>query len=264
MIRFASALSLSCILAITVSSAADPTWREVNGLVVIEAEAVTMNGTWTVKTSPLTGFTGSGYIEAGSSGTLLYTISFATAATYRFNWRNAAEHTTDYNDTYVRMTGPSVTMLAGGGAPCLTSGFAKVFNNAGGDVWAWQTKNCDNTSKQIDFVIAQAGTYVFEVKYRSTRHKIDRIVFFDQSKVSETASHVLTLAQTLDNGTNSVESSTRGEQSVTRQLHPEMSVFALDGRLLGQYKQLRFSDKLLLNGTVIIGGQLMNGAQMYH
>jgi hypothetical protein len=175
-------------------------FAEVNGLVVIEAESAQMDGDWEIKTGPLSNYTGDGYIEAGSNGTLTYTIAFANTGTYHFQWRSAAPHNTEHNDSFIRMTGPSLDIKSGGGSPCKTGDWLKVFNNAGGDKWAWQTKNCDHTSKQITVDINQTGEYTLEVKQRSTRHKIDRIILNDESKVSDSQARNLDNEETLSDG----------------------------------------------------------------
>ncbi len=195
LILFGAALSIMLFQTVR---AAD--YAEINGLVVIEAESVPMDGDWEIKTGPLNDYTGDGYIEAGSNGTLTYTIAFTNTGTYHFQWRSAAPHNTEHNDSFMRMTGPSLEIKSGGGSPCKSGDWLKVFNNAGGDNWSWQAKNCDHTSKQITVDINQPGEYTLDVRQRSTRHKIDRIVLNDESKVPDSQARNLDNEETLADG----------------------------------------------------------------
>jgi GNAT superfamily N-acetyltransferase len=63
------------------------------------------------------------------------------SGTYHFQWRSAAPHNTEHNDSFIRMTGPSLEIKSGGGSPCNTGDWLKVFNNAGG-VAAGETVGC--------------------------------------------------------------------------------------------------------------------------
>jgi hypothetical protein len=173
-------------------------FAEEDGLVVMEAESVPMDGDWTVKQS-VSDYTGTGYIEAGNSGTLQYPITFFNTGTYSFQWRVSSPHKTEHNDSFVRMTGPSVQTRSGGGSPCYTGDWIKVYG-AGGSSWSWDARNCDNTQKHVTFTINQPGDYLFEIKQRSTRHKIDRIVINDESRVSTSSARNLSQAPTLSDG----------------------------------------------------------------
>lgn len=174
------------------------TYAEHDGLVVMEAEAVPVDGDWRVKTE-IDGYTGDGYIEAGNSGTLQYSITFHNTGTYQFQWRASAPHKTEHNDSFIRMTGPSVETRSGSGSPCYTGDWIKVYG-AGGSSWSWDARNCDNTQKHVSFIIDQTGDYVFEIKQRSTQHKIDRIVMNDESRVSRNSARDLSQGETLSDG----------------------------------------------------------------
>jgi hypothetical protein len=171
----------ACILGCAVRLPA-ASYAEIDGLVLMEAEETDMDGDWQVKTA-ISGYTGSGYIEAGNSGTLQYPITFHHTGVYEFRWRVSAPHKTEHNDSYIRMTGPSVQIKSGGGSSCLNSGWAKVYG-AGEDSWSWDSRNCDHSQKHVSFTIGQTGDYLFEIKQRSTQHKIDRIIMCDESRIS--------------------------------------------------------------------------------
>jgi hypothetical protein len=184
------------VFALCVSFAEDVKFEEVNGLVVMEAESVPLDGNWQLKTGPLTNYTGTGYIQSVSSGTNVYPIAFKNTGVYHFMWRNAAPHKTENNDSYIRMVGGESVIKSENRNACLSGGWAKVFNNASGDKWSWQTRNCDGTYNHIFIHINKPGDYTLEVKKRSSNHKIDRIVFNNRDKISDQAAQELTLQET--------------------------------------------------------------------
>jgi hypothetical protein len=91
---------------------ADCDFREVDGVVVIEAESLPLTESWETRTAE-TGFTGSGYIQwTGSSfnndpthGVMEVTLCLEGASRYRLQWHTRigiGNDTTEHNDSWVQ------------------------------------------------------------------------------------------------------------------------------------------------------------------
>ncbi len=179
------------------SSGCDATYNEVNGLVIIEAENLTLNTGWSIGATK-TGFTGAGYITYTGSPSfstpgnnpITATIKINNPGTYLFEWRNTigvTGTTTDDNDTWVRFNDASEFFATRGGNTIFPqgSGQTPVVNGTGGSnwfkiyannqAWTWQTNTNDNVPYEIYVRFDTPGTYSMELSARSANHFIDRI-----------------------------------------------------------------------------------------
>ena len=190
------------------------TFRETNGLVVIEAEAGQADG-WAEKTVR-NGYTGSGYLEwtgsdqfnAPGTGAINYQIYIGQPGTYRFQWRsrNAANNnSTEHNDTWLRF--PDATDFYGqkgnskvyphgsGKSPnpngAGSAGWFKVYTNQG-SAWEWQTTTSDRQNYPIYASFESPGVYTLQVSGRSKGHAIDRMVLSHSSRSASDAATIHT------------------------------------------------------------------------
>jgi len=89
------------------------TYEDVNGLIIIEAENLAINGTnWNVKTE-FEGYTGYGYLSwdgnnnfnSPGNGLISTTLKINTPGTYRFRWHSKVgngSNSTEHNDSWLR------------------------------------------------------------------------------------------------------------------------------------------------------------------
>lgn len=183
-------------------------FKEVNGLVIMEAESVPMDGDWVIQ-KKIANYSGTGYVMANTNGVLKYEITFTNTGTYHFNWRNSAPHQTEHNDSHIRIVGPNATIKSESNAACTEKvnrvTWVKVFANpktSQYNQWIWQARNCDHTKNRVFIQVNTPGVYTLEVKQRSDKHKIDRIVLNDLSKVSDSEAQNLSKSETVNDGSD--------------------------------------------------------------
>jgi hypothetical protein len=181
---------------------------EQNGLVIVEAEAVSNLNGWTLGSNgDVTGsfieWTGPNRLNgsgAGTQGLLEYYVQINTPGVYRFNWRSNivdGQPGSDHNDSWVRVLvqpdsnyyaekqgnriyprGSQAFINGLGGAPNGSSGngFFKVYRS-GNDSFKWDAKTSDNDGTPVYVNFASAGVYTVQIAGRSNGHKIDRFGF---------------------------------------------------------------------------------------
>ena len=174
-------------------------YEDDNGLVVIEAENLAIDGTnWSVKFN-FSDFTGAGYLSwdgnnnfnSPGNGLISTEIRINTPGTYRFRWRsrigtgsNSTEHNdswlrfADASDFYAEKNGNRIYPNGSGQTPnpngSSSNGWFKAYLS-GSTNWTWSTQTSDNDAHQIYVVFETAGIYTMEISGRSKDHLIDRI-----------------------------------------------------------------------------------------
>lgn len=172
---------------------------EKNGVVIVEAESLTIAQGW-VSSSSVGGYTGNGYIDwqgadsfnTPGKGTISAKIKINTPGTYLFQWRNKVgegTNTTERNDSWLRFPdadnffgkrGSSTIYPKGSGKSpnpkgASSDGWFKVF--LGGTTnWTWASSTSDYDAHKIYVTFDSPGIYTMEVSGRSKHHLIDRIV----------------------------------------------------------------------------------------
>lgn len=192
-------------------------YEERNGMVVIEAENLTVPAGWQRKTVA-SGYTGSGYIEWVNSannsrpgiGLIETTISITKTGKYFFKWRSKVgkgTSATEHNDTWLRFPNASnfyaegrriVYPYGSGKTPnpngAGSEGWFKVFSS-GTTNWTWSTNTSDNENLQIVVEFNTPGVYKLQISARADAHLLDRMVIYHSSVTSSTAQD-LTIAET--------------------------------------------------------------------
>ncbi|WP_067151781.1 malectin domain-containing carbohydrate-binding protein [Pseudotamlana agarivorans] len=175
-------------------------YEEVDGLVVIEAENLSLPTGWNVENTT-TGFTGSGYIswaggESFSSpgqGVITTKIKINAAGTYLLQWRTRIGEGNNIianndNDAWVRFNDASEFYAKQGNRIIYPqgSGQTPVANGSGGDnwfnlytyfgFWNWLTITNEYSPYAIYVDFDAPGIYTMEISARSENYSIDRIV----------------------------------------------------------------------------------------
>ncbi len=175
------------------------TYEDVDGLIVIEAENLPIDGTdWSIK-SNFNDFTGTGYLSwdgnnnfnSPGNGLITTKIRINTPGTYRFRWRsrigngtNSTEHNdswlrfADASDFYAEKNGNRIYPNGSGQTPnpngSSSDGWFKAYLS-GSTNWTWSTQTSDNDAHQIFVEFDAVGIYTMEISGRSKDHLIDRI-----------------------------------------------------------------------------------------
>jgi uncharacterized protein YjdB len=173
-------------------------YQEINGLVVIESENLTLPSNWTQQNS-FSGFTGNGYISwIGSqffstpgNGLVSTQIYINTPGVYRFQMRSRVGNgnsNTEHNDTWLRFPDASDFFALKGTNKIYPKGSGKTPNPNGAGSngwfkvymnslnWTWSTMTSDNDPHDIYVQFNAPGVYTMELSARSSFHLIDRIV----------------------------------------------------------------------------------------
>ncbi|MFT5052165.1 MAG: hypothetical protein ACI8QZ_003597 [Chlamydiales bacterium] len=167
-----------CVLAALLASTAtaqDPcAWQAENNLVVVEVEAVSITGAWTVETQ-FAGFTGSSYyrwsgpnhFSQPGNGILSYAVEVHEAGRFELRIHNRHENSdsTEENDCWVRMDGGS---------------WIKLYSNGSGTVsnWNWKSRFEINGSHSDAGFDLSLGRHELQISGRSTGFMIDRFNFY--------------------------------------------------------------------------------------
>ncbi|MGV3558193.1 putative Ig domain-containing protein [Larkinella arboricola] len=195
-------------------------YEEKNGLVVIETENLTLVPGWQKRTSEAN-YTGSGYITWVNAenfatpgiGVIETTIKITKTGKYTFQWRSKVGQGTagnEHNDSWLRFpdasdfyaeknglivypkgTGKTPVAFGAGG-----DGWFKIFYNAAGLVWAWNSFANDEDGMPVKVEFNTPGVYKLQISARASYHLIDRIVLF-HSTVNQSSAQSLTNAETL-------------------------------------------------------------------
>ncbi|WP_378181230.1 Ig-like domain-containing protein [Aquimarina sp. SS2-1] len=176
----------------------DVAYEEKNGLVIIEAENLSVPGNWKKK-SAISGFTGSGYIEwtgpdhfnDPGNGVINTKIKINTAGRYEFLWRSKVgegDSPTEANDTWLKFPDADefygqkgnerVYPKGSGQTPnpegASGEGYLKVYST-GTTNWTWATKTSDNDPHDIFVEFDTPGVYTMLISGRSKHHILDRV-----------------------------------------------------------------------------------------
>lgn len=183
------------------SESCNADFLEVDGIVVMEAEQLTLAEGWVFKTEA-DGYTGTGYIswEGGdqfstpNGGEITAGIQVQSPGTFKFQWHTKVgegSNTTESNDTWLRFAdadafygekdnGSQVFPRGSGQTPLPNGaggeGWFKVYSSGGNTDWTWSTYTSDNDGHFIYVHFDEPGLYFMEIAGRSEHHFIDRIV----------------------------------------------------------------------------------------
>ncbi len=185
--------------SMTVQRACD-VYKEENGMVTMEVESAPVSADWTLETS-LAGALGTGYyewktgnpsmgIDGSGQGVLDYEFEITDPGTYRFLFRASAPDTREHNDAWMRFPdNPGEARKSNGGSLDILNQnqWFKVYENKGGDKWAYEARTIDEDPHLIYAIIDAPGVYSVQLSGRSTMFKIDRIVLFKDTVSEETA-----------------------------------------------------------------------------
>lgn len=175
-------------------------YQDINGLVVMEAENLTVPSSW-AKQSSFSGYTGSGYISwigpeyfsTFGNGLISTKIFINSPGVYRFQMRSRVGNgnsATEHNDTWVRFPDASdyFALKGSGTTKIFPKGSGKSPNPAGAGgngwfkiymnslSWTWNTLTSDNDPHDIYVQFNSSGVYTMELSARSAFHLIDRLV----------------------------------------------------------------------------------------
>jgi hypothetical protein len=198
------------------------TFEEKNGIVVIQAESVSLTGAWRKQTS-FSGFTGSSYLNwtgqeyfrDPGNGLIQYKVKINSPGTYRFNWRTRiglGNLTTEHNDTWLRIPdaadfygqkGSSRVYPRGSGKTpnpegASSNGWLKIYMNKLS--WEWRAATSDFDAHDVYVRFASAGVYTIQISARSRGHLIDRMVLYKESQYSASSAQSLSRAETRCDG----------------------------------------------------------------
>ena len=168
-------------------------FQEQNGLLVMEAESVLPNDSWSLR-NDITDALGSGYyewkhgdnnqgIDPAGSGILTYTFEISQPGSYRFLLRSSSPDNTEHNDVWVRFPDNPATGIRQRAAGSITieqNTWFKVYQNTSGQEWKWDARTVDFDPHAIYLDIDEPGTYAVMLSGRSTLFKIDRLVLFNE------------------------------------------------------------------------------------
>lgn len=176
---------------------------EKDGLVIIEAENIDIEGTQWQRTTSKTGYSGVSYLEwlgndnfaTPGSGVISAKIKITKTGKYRFQWRSRVgkgTNSTEHNDSWLRFPDASDFYGEKAGKKIFPKGSGKtpLPNGAGADGWfkvflsgtanwTWVSSTSDNDSHQVFVEFDAPGVYIMEISGRSKNHLLDRIVMFN-------------------------------------------------------------------------------------
>ncbi|MFY0599422.1 MAG: Ig-like domain-containing protein [Cyclobacteriaceae bacterium] len=173
-------------------------FAENDGYVVVEAESIELNDSWTVTNSFSVDALGEGHIEYNGSNSygsvpqhsiIEYNIEITTTGVYQFKWRSrngkTAQAFDQDNDSWLKIEADEFYGLKGTNKTDIGNHFSKVWiqdlNN-----WSW---NCFGEHGGVNGMNVYArfdnpGTYKISIAGRSKNHPIDRFVLYQSGKGS--------------------------------------------------------------------------------
>ena len=185
-------------------------FEEQNGIAVIEAESLNRLSSGWNRESGASGFTGNGFLawrgsdsfNTPGNGTIQLKVRINSPGRYRFIWRNrigivaSSNATTEHNDSWLRIPdaslflaqrGSSIIYPRGSGRTpnpegASSNGWFKIYTNT--IAWNWNTKTSDFDAHDVYAQFNSPGIYTIQISGRSKGHFIDRIVLFDESRIS--------------------------------------------------------------------------------
>lgn len=224
---------------LTEGTTGDGSFKENNGLVVVEAESGTLEPTWTETTiGGATGIiAGSNHFGSQNGGTIPYQIEVTTPGVYRFNWRSffSGSSSTDENDNWLRFPnnenvwffgyqgnpGDEQTMInnlqgaqnnvvfpVGSGRESASTtpegsssnGYFKIYRAGGtSQTYDWQAYTSDNDAHNVYVYFVNPGTYTMEISERSAGHAIDRFALYKVDGPNYTGSQLTSFPESEQN-----------------------------------------------------------------
>ncbi len=188
-------------------------FNEKDGLVLGEFENAAFTGEWKLK-SDGNSYTGEGYmvwegqqyLNAPGNGLVTFKIRITNPGTYQFIWNSAVktgDSGTDHNDTWLRFNdandfygqnsqGTSTVYPKGTGKTpnpegSSADGWFKIYRSGNNLDFKWQSATYDNNAHSIFVVFENPGTYLMEASARSSGHRIDKFVLFNDSVTQQEA-----------------------------------------------------------------------------
>ncbi len=170
---------------------------EENGLLVIEAEALSeYSGGWEIKSS-ISGASNGSYIEytgsdnmsgPNAASTLEFPITITTPGTYRFKWRSRnGEEATAFdqeNDTWLNIECDFYYGVVNGITTPLSDDYAKVWIQSLSN-WSWDCYGEHGLNGMALYArFNEPGEYTINIAGRSRGHVIDRIVLYQADQES--------------------------------------------------------------------------------
>lgn len=217
-------------------------FKEKNGLLVIEMEAVpTLGEHW--KCDTLTpGFTGTGFLtwqgrqflDTTGVGELVYPIHIENPGKYRFTWRMSVgkgTDVTDHNDTWLKITGdrfygqkPDGHLvyprpfceedISNKSIDCPNgnsqNGFFKVYGQAVDFIWMAATSDNDGHELYVEF--DQPGKYEIILNARSSYCQLDRMVLFHTDSIDQKTATLLSQSAPTASPSRHTKVSIKGNQ----------------------------------------------------
>lgn len=157
----------------------NPVFLEKNGIVILEAESITISEGWELQTS-VEGYSGEGYltwtpstnVQPNGQGLLEYSFKISNAGNYIVKIRNyhPCEDFTECNDIFLKMNDTE---------------WRKNFNHTLAE-WDW------NSRQDVDHVFSDAtytleeGTHTLYLSGRSQDFSIDKIAIFHEASPEDT------------------------------------------------------------------------------
>ena len=224
-----------------------PDYLEEQGMVIIEAESLSLKESWNTSTSR-SSYTGEGYIYWNGSeyfnntshGRISTRVHISHPGIYRFDWWvgiGYGSSGTEHNDTWLKIEAddfygyrtngdsyvhPKPLCQEPGSYDCPNGssldGYFKIY---GGPLngWIWKAVTSDNEDHNIYAKFDREGVYSIHIAARSSHHCIDRMVIYNVGMVSETAARNLGHAETVNPVFTPVEPVSSGIQTQGDHLH---------------------------------------------
>lgn len=172
---------LCCAVLWLASPARAETFREVNGVVAMEAEHFTRNVGYTVRTDngetgKAAGFSGDGWVYSDSevAQRMDYDITFTRTGTYWVHLRGLAGFNADWTTNYEGLDNGYHAELDG----VRISG-AGIFMKKN-QRWVWYGSEQHSTADTgVSFTVATPGPHVFSIVRREQLSRLDKIVIHD-------------------------------------------------------------------------------------
>jgi len=183
--KVAGVVILTGILCCTIT--AETTWKEIDGVVSIEAEKGT--GTWRVLKSDKT--SGGSYIEDPGSGSVSYTFETTSTGWFYVYLRAKQDNSgasDAHNDVFVNVDGEKLygTVKTDSGRILITDKRPDGMRSYNDWKWTYLPKGPGGhtdrrfKSQPVVALIETAGEHAFMVTHRSSLYKIDKIVLLHE------------------------------------------------------------------------------------
>lgn len=157
----------------------NPIFLEKNGIVIVEAESITISEGWELQTN-VEGYSGEGYltwtpstnVQANGQGLLAYSFKISNAGNYTVKIRNyhPCEDFTECNDIFLKMNDTE---------------WRKNFNHTLAE-WDWNSRQDVNHVFSDATYALKEGTHTLYLSGRSQDFSIDKIAIFHEASPENT------------------------------------------------------------------------------